>query len=366
MTSLPADRRNRPGAAALRAALLPIVLAAGIAMAACKSETARLPALGADRAATSVSGLSSGAYMAGQFQIAHSGTVMGAGIVAGGPFGCAESVFADQMPGPGTAFLNLSKAINGCMLDAMRAWGVPDVKLLAERTRKLAETDRIDALEGLARARVYLFTGTQDRIVVPSIVRASAELYEALGVTSERIKLVADIPAGHAFVTPDKGIACGRTAEPYITDCDYDQAGELLKHIYGALQPRTTEATGEYIAFQQKEFTSDLADTGLGDTGLVYVPRACRGGPGCRVHVVFHGCNQHRGKLGDAFARDTGFAGWADGNRLVVLFPQTTSSPVNPQACWDWWGYTGRDYLTRKGPQIVAVQRMIERLASKS
>lgn len=359
MASLHADR---PDMTVLRAASLAVALMLG----GCKSEAARLPALGADLAATSVSGLSSGAYMAGQFQIAHSRTVMGAGIVAGGPFGCAESVFADQMPGPGTAFLNLSKAINGCMLDAMRAWGVPDVKVLAERTRKLAQADRIDALDGLARSRVYLFTGTQDRIVVPSIVRTSAELYQALGVAAERIELVADVPAGHAFVTTDKGIACGRTAEPYITDCDYDQAGALLAHIYGAMQPRAAETAGDYIAFQQREFVGDLADHGLGDVGLAYVPRACRVQAGCRVHVVFHGCNQHHGKVGEAFARDAGFANWAERNRLIVLFPQTTSSPVNPQACWDWWGYTGRDYLTRKGPQIVAVQRMLERLAGKA
>src|SRR5262245_14153319 len=93
-------------------------LAAILLTSACKKEGTRLPALGARIAMTSVSGLSSGAYMAGQFQIAHSSIVMGAGIIAGGPYGCAESVFADSMPGPGTAFLNLSKAINGCMLDA--------------------------------------------------------------------------------------------------------------------------------------------------------------------------------------------------------------------------------------------------------
>lgn len=359
MASLRADR---PDKRALRAAL--VALALGLA--GCKAETAKLPALGADMAATSVSGLSSGAYMAGQFQIAHSRTVMGAGIVAGGPFGCAESVFADQMPGPGTAFLNLSKAINGCMLDAMRSWGVPDVAKLAERARQLAAASRIDNLDGLTRSRIYLFTGTQDRTVVPSIVRTSAELYEALGVARDRIELVADIPAGHAFVTTDKGIACGTTAAPYITDCDYDQAGKILAHIYGALQPRAPETDGDFIAFQQGEFFRGLIDHGLGATGIVYVPRACRGAPGCRAHVVFHGCNQHHGKLGDAFARDTGFANWAERNRLIVLFPQTTSGPVNPQACWDWWGYTGREYLTRNGPQMAAVRRMLQRLADRS
>ena len=58
-----------------------------------------LPALGAKLDATSVSGISSGAYMAGQFQMAQAKIVTGAAIIAGGPYGCSESVFADSMPG---------------------------------------------------------------------------------------------------------------------------------------------------------------------------------------------------------------------------------------------------------------------------
>ncbi len=53
------------------------LLAAVVQIAACKSETTALPALGAELGATSVSGLSAGAYMAGQFQIAHSSIVRG-------------------------------------------------------------------------------------------------------------------------------------------------------------------------------------------------------------------------------------------------------------------------------------------------
>ena len=49
-----------------------------------------LPSLNVDLTQTTVSGLSSGAYMAGQFHIAFSAEVTGAGIVAGGPYGCAE------------------------------------------------------------------------------------------------------------------------------------------------------------------------------------------------------------------------------------------------------------------------------------
>ena len=40
---------------------------------------------------SSVSGLSSGAFMTVQLHLAHSSSFCGAGIVAGGPFRCAES-----------------------------------------------------------------------------------------------------------------------------------------------------------------------------------------------------------------------------------------------------------------------------------
>ena len=50
----------------------------------------RLPAYNADIAQTSISGISSGAFMAVQFGTAWSSIVIGVGAVAGGPFGCSE------------------------------------------------------------------------------------------------------------------------------------------------------------------------------------------------------------------------------------------------------------------------------------
>jgi hypothetical protein len=68
--------------------------------------------------------------------------------------------------------------------------------------------------------------------------------------------------------------------------------------------------------------------------------------------------------IGDTFIDDTGYGRWAGANGLIVLMPQAEVSTANPYGCWDWWGYTGPDYLTRKGPQITAVRRMLDRLAA--
>ncbi len=346
------------------------MLLTAIGISGCDSEkSVPLPALGATADETSVSGISSGAYMAGQFQLAHGRDVVGAAIIAGGPYGCAESVYADMLPGPGSAFLNVNKAINGCMLNAMQIWGVPNPQMLADRARSLAQRGDIAPIESAITDRVYLFTGKSDHTVVPAIVISAAAFYRDLGVPTEQIKLVSDINAGHAFVTESADLACDETSKPYVVDCDYDQAGDLLSFIYGPLKPAAAQATGEYIIFDQRPFTRDLPTHGMETSGVVYVPAACRDGrdpttPRCRVHIAFHGCSQNRVLMGDAFVRGTGFARWADSNRLIVLFPQAATSPFNPQGCWDWWGYTGRSYLTRQAPQIIAVQRMLMQLTA--
>lgn len=350
-----------------RPLLLLLAIGVTLALAACRqSASEALPALGARITETSVSGVSAGAYMAGQFQIAHSRDVIGAAIVAGGPYGCAESVFADQMPGPGTAFFNLSKAVNGCMHNALMGFGIPDPRQLADRVRQLASQNRVDPVEGVVRDRLYLFSGTADHTVVQPIVVAAAEFYRNLGVPADNIKFIRDIAAGHGFVAEVNGSACERTQSPYIVDCDYDQAGELLKQIYGPLSNPSTLPSAAFLVFDQRPFLADLHEHGLADEGMAYVPTSCRAEPGCRVHIAFHGCGQCRLTIGDIFVRESGFARWADTNRLIVLFPQVDPGPLNPQGCWDWWGYTGREYLTRNGPQIVAVRRMLERLAARA
>lgn len=327
------------------------------------SPAAALPALAADISETSVSGISSGAYMAGQFQIAHARIVAGAAIIAGGPYGCAESAFADIMSGPGVAFLNLSKAINGCMLNALAVWGVPDPELLAEKTRKLADAGRIDPLSSLVSDRVYLFSGRNDHTVVPAIVKAAYEYYGRLGLPDSNLVYVSEMPAGHAFVTDSEGLACDATGKPYVVDCDYDQAGEVLRHVYGTLQPRVATPTGTFLEFDQRPFLEGLANHGMEKRGVAYIPPACAGGTAtCRVHIAFHGCAQNRAAAGDSFIRQSGYANWADANAFVILFPEAASSPVNPQGCWDWWGYTGNDYLTREAPQIESVYRMLQQL----
>lgn len=40
-------------------------------------------------------------------------------------------------------------------------------------------------------------------------------------------------------------------------------------------------------------------------------------------------------------------------------------APLNPQGCWNWWGYTDRYYATQEGQQIKAIHTMINTFTQK-
>lgn len=350
----------------LRRAFLSVALLGWLGLLAASPDAAaaaeELPRLGVSLEATSLSGLSSGAYMAGQVQLAHSKEIVGAGIVAGGPFACAETESGRLFPyWPVVMWQNASQGTNACM---KVSWGAPDVERLAKRAKELAEDGKIDALSGLADDKVYLFSGNEDQTVQRPVVEAAKRFYEAVGVPAASVTLV-ERQGGHAFMTETDGTACGVSKEPYVSDCDYDQAKAILEWIYGPpLADPSPSPTGKFVAFDQSPFSQGVAN-GLAAEGVVYVPAACEGQPGCRLHIALHGCEQARETVGDVFIKSSGFARYADTNRLVILFPQVAGSVVNPHGCWDWWGYSDIDYLGKDAPQIAAIWAMAEHLAAQ-
>jgi len=302
----------------------------------------RLPAYGADVAAFTVSGVSSGGYMAVQMHVAHSSRVHGVGALAAGPYYCARG--------------SLWTAWGQCMT------GAPAVS--RSDPDRYAREKRIDPVANIGKARVWLFSGTRDRTVVPAVVDALARQYALLGAQPVTVR---DKPAGHGMVTETAGNACPATEPPYINDCDYDAAGELLRHLLGALSSPSTAPDGRLIAFDQRELGGTNAIS-MAAEGFVYLPRACET-ERCRVHVAFHGCRQGVEAVGERFVRQAGYNRWADANRLIVLYPQVIARYAwwawNPRGCWDWWGYTGQAYATKEAPQIRAAMAMVERLGAR-
>ena len=113
--------------------------------------------------------------------------------------------------------------------------------------------------------------------------------------------------------------------------------------------------------------TSRRQLTSLESEGFLFLPSDCAGGAPCRLHIAFHGCRQGSGFVGRTFARLAGYNRWADDNRIVVLYPQAAKSmawPLNPNGCWDWWGYSGANYAARDGAQLSVIHRMLKALGA--
>ena len=337
---------SRHGACALLLLLLPAVVGAA----------QPLPGLAASTGDVTVSGISSGGYMAVQFQVAHSAIVRGAGIVAGGPYYCAQG--------------SLRRALGNCMRPSGDALP-PTAGETLRTVSRLAAAGRIDPAANLRDDRVWLLAGGNDRTVLPAVMDALAAFYQAV-VPAAAIRYVKVAEAGHAMlsVADPRANPCPASEPPFINRCqDADAAGELLTHLLGPLQPPAAVSAGEVIAFDQRPFVRGRAvDASLADAGYAFVPAGCRDG-GCRIHVAFHGCRQNAGEIGRRFVDGAGYNGWAASNRLVVLYPQTVRRrglafgsrrwQFNPHGCWDWWGFTGAASHTRDGAQMRAVRAMI-------
>jgi poly(3-hydroxybutyrate) depolymerase len=327
------------------------LLALALAFSPLAHGSSNLPALGADHGATSVSGLSSGAFMAVQYQVAYSGSVVGAGVVAGGPYYCA-------------AGLLVNAAI--CMGQAPFP---PNPALLLTAAQGFAASGQIDPLTGLQHHRIYVFSGTKDTVVYQQAVDATVGFFRNAGVADTNLVYVNNVPAGHALLTPAFGNSCGANAAPYISKCKvhhqaYDQPGAMFAQIYGTAKAPASKLSGKIITFNQREFAD--AGTGMAADAYAYVPASCNAGKACRVHVAFHGCKQSAAVVHDDFYGKSSYNNWADTNNIIVLYPQVNASdvPYNPQGCWDWFGYTGVNYAFKSGPQMVAVHAMVERLTA--
>ena len=343
----------------MRSALIVLGLVCGLNVAllpnaALAAPAAPLPALGADPSKISVSGLSSGAFMAVQYDVAFSASTIGAGIVAGGPYNCV--------------FVNAG-GIGSCMQATPAA---PSAMASVAAAEGFAALGEIDPTSSIKSQKIYLFSGTNDTVVKQAVMDTVDSFYRDAGVPASRIKYVKDFPAGHAFIAPSFGNLCDTNANPYVNQCgangtEYDQPGAILSQIYGPLQPQSATLSAQPVAFDQREFASALS--GMADTGYVYIPASCANGSGakCAVHVVFHGCLQSAEKVGDDVYGKLGYNNWADSNHIIVLYPQVNAStvPFNPQGCWDWFGYTGLDFQTQGGVQMTAIHEMVQRLTSR-
>ncbi|CEP33849.1 MULTISPECIES: alpha/beta hydrolase-fold protein [unclassified Halomonas] len=325
-----------------------------------------LPALSAASEQASVVGVSSGGYMATQLAVAWPERFSGLGVLAAGPWSCAQG--------------SLSLALNQCM---MTRRGEPSLDELEARYQRYRELEQIGSKQALSQLRAYLWHGEEDEVVKPLLGDLLAEQWQQWLASPDQLRVARSENAGHGWPVrlpseaapgPQEWGDCRQGGGSFLLSCDDDIAGEMLDWLYperdvsAAGEPGSEqegEQDGELIAFDQSEF----AVKGLADTGYVFIPKGCEAGE-CPVTLALHGCQMTAEAIGDTFIRYTGLNAWASAHQQIVLYPQAESSMANPQGCWDWWGFAESTWQlspqhdTRSGTQISALMAMLDRLQS--
>jgi len=310
-----------------------------------------LPVLKLEPSRVAVAGVSSGAYMATQAHLAWSDRIHGAALLAGGPYGCAMA--------------SLETALGTCMKAEPEA---PDIAALAALARSRADRGDLALLENLADDPVLVMHGRHDATVAEPVSRAAFDLYRELrgGADGEGLMWEGGGEFGHLLPTLATGADCVQGGTPWLGACGIDAAGRMFEALFGQPRREVAEAAiAEPLRFDQNRYRPDGADAYLTDAGYVYLPPRCAAGEPCGLLVVFHGCQQNDDAIGEALVREAGFNRWADAFDVAVLYPQTRSSyvPLNPRACWDWWGFSGSDYDTRSGVQQRWLSAAMDALA---
>lgn len=349
MSGATRTRRLRWAGLAAALAVLPALLS-GTATATAATAPYTVPPTPGDLSRHTVSavylaGVSSGGYLAGQLQVAYSGTFRGTAVFGAGPYYCAQD--------------NVTQALYGCGDDLYPT----HLGTLESDAALWSSYGWIDPVGGLAGRPVYVFHGGNDTTVRASVSDDGVSFYQHFGAA---VSYDSGSSAGHAWVTPYGPVSCAATASPYLNNCGTDPERALLGTLLGGVAaPNTGPLTGTLVQFDQDGYAVNGWANGLSmdSTGFAYVPAACPASQSCRLLVALHGCQQGYGVLGTTFVDRANLDQYADTNHLIVLYPQATATGANPQGCWDWWGYLGQtDYPIHGGAQVETIMNMVRAL----
>jgi poly(3-hydroxybutyrate) depolymerase len=302
-----------------------------------------------DPAMVTVSGISSGGFMAVQLDVAYASRFHGLAVFAGGPFYCAQA--------------SVSTATGACESGT----GI-SVSTLTAYTDAQADAGNIDSPAFLAGKPVYLFSGTLDTTVHQAVMDALQDYLETY-VSASEVTYDNTTAAAHGWISLDGPNACNLSYLPYINNCHEDAEQTFLGMFYGTLAAKSAEMPDAgFVQFDQNEFCAGGACSGISmdSTGWAYVPQSCAGGAPCKLVVALHGCLMYQGVIQQQFVQKSGLDEWADTNGIIVLYPQTITSSGNPEGCWDWFGYTGANYALKSAPQMQAIMGMVDRITGGS
>jgi len=304
-----------------------------------------LGAYNIDTTKTAVVGISSGGFMDVQMHIAFSKTFHYSATYAGGVFDCA----ADSLT---TAEIDCMDGL-GSELSASESY-----------VSSASSGGTIDNVSNLSGQKAYLWSGTSDTTVKQAGMN---DLNSEFGHYSVSTKYDNSYAAQHGWESPYGEVACGTGASPYMINCsNYDSEQTWMSYFYGTLNAKNTGTLGgTLINFNQTPYGG--GSNSLDTNGYIFVPSACASGTQCKLILALHGCVQGQAQIGTKFISESGIDQWADTNNMVVLYPyavESSSSPSNPNGCWDWWGYTNSSYSLQSGVQMQFLYNMVKHVMS--
>ncbi|WP_135080026.1 PHB depolymerase family esterase [Terasakiella sp. SH-1] len=370
-----------------------------------------------DSTKISVSGVSSGAFMAQQLHVAYSDIFSGMGSVAGGPYYCAQNMKPSQIT------TIKQQCMMGIGADLTGATYI-------NKAKQLSQSGKIAPITNLKDDRVFIFNSQSDQVINPLLGNTSRIFYkEFVDSPSKNVKAWANIPSYGPFypiahgMPTDKGMfdkfenigdaafPCApsnsqqyswfpnqlvRGNDPWMYHCNYglipgyDLGKDILWHIYGEINTHSKMDEANLYSFKQEPFVEDLNtdpalnEHGIGSTGYAYVPSACQSGEkDCKLHVALHGCQQFpewkfKGKIGSSYSGQEITFGdlfykniyndLAESNDIVMLYPQahnigTKEADKNPYGCWAFWAMFDNEtetYYTREGREMKMIANMVK------
>lgn len=291
--------------------------------------------------------------MAVQHLVAFSGSVVGAAIAAGSPYGCGA------LPG-------------GHVPEGKCYYGGTDVQASIQYLRWRFRNGLIDDPVHLQSTPIVLFNGKRDWTVYPKVMRETFEQLRAF-VDREKLERVFDTSASHVW-SLDHGLCfCGQCALfgsgvcCDVNDCAYDLSGDMLQRSYGPLLPRV-QARPYFSWIPQLDFipppSSSWSHARMAEWAIAYVPTGCQVlQHNCRVHVNYHGCIADKWPQRLEWVQNLDLNEYGEANNIIVLYPQASGDATVGKGCWNW-GFPRDDHLfdTKFSVQLQTVANMINAL----
>lgn len=402
--------------------------------------------------AYTISGISSGGFMAQQMATIYSSSIEGVATVAGGYYFCAldylpKKIEQDRLT-IGEQNLFLYEPSNKALSDSLNplvifsgeinpvTWFKPSIgnpiyqavsecmlnpehtKINYSYMKKNVEKNLIDHTDYIKDQKVLIFHGKKDSVLDYKMQNKLISFYQHFNLPKENLRVIKGSGSHNFPISEKKGIDCAKEDVPYLGNCNYDLAYEILNHLNQITKDKSPvnesnlymidqTINRENINRSMKTFKQPTAS--IAPYGYLYASEACLNNPtNCKLHVALHGCkmsdsyndefqqkyqtqvqntkelhvknnafNKLLGKVSIEekanhygllkFVLDSDYLKYAEKNQLMILFPQTwiteKNYPYNPKGCWDWFGWTNDKYATNDGIETKWMSEWIKNIS---